>query len=610
MCGINGIIDPSRSMVTQETLKAMNDAIKHRGPDGEGFFIDSEVGLAHRRLSIIDVTEQGSQPMFSFDKRYVIVYNGEIYNFEQIRNQFLGEYSFQSETDTEVLLALYVMLGERCLDLLEGMFSFIIYDTKQKSLFAARDRMGVKPLYYAKVGQAIFFSSEIKGILASGKIERKINAEKLGQYLRHQTVFDPYTLVEGVMSLPAGHCIEFSSGVLNVKPYYDLKAFENESNKDYSSSIAHLMTRAVQKRMRADVPFGAFLSGGIDSSMVVGLMSQASKHPINTFSITFQDPLFDEGKYARIIANKYQTNHTEIELDPKELLEILPEAIQFMDHPSGDGLNTYLVSKLTRQKGIKMALSGLGGDELFAGYDLFKRMHVIHRYRWAFHIPLFIRKISAYLLSFLPSIKFEKYRELISLPSYSMVQVYDILRSTLTKKQVQTILKQAPQEFLTYTQASESIPFFSQVSLLEYNFYLRGTLLRDADMMSMANGLEVRLPFMDHTLIERVLAVRDVQKYPHTPKKLLTQSLPDIVPMSLINRKKMGFTFPWKTWLKTDLKTLAQDNLQDLARRPYFNQEAVTNLWESFLKDDPSVSWSRIWTLVSLELWMKEHQIN
>ena len=368
--------------------------------------------------------------------------------------------------------------------------------------------------------------------------------------------------------------------------------------------------------MISDVPFGAFLSGGIDSSAIVGLMSKVSTEKVKTFSVTFDESEFSEAKYAQLIAKKFNTDHHEIKLKSSDFIELLPTALKAMDHPSGDGPNTFVVSKVTKESGITMALSGLGGDELFAGYDVFKRSLELNRKVWLKWMPKFIRSAGAVaLLKAKPTLASEKIAELLKQEKINFNSFYPITRQVLMDKQILEIVKietlaaNRVAEILKESHISYLTSHISKISIAEISTYMQNVLLRDTDQMSMAHALEVRVPFLDYTLVEYVLGIPDNYKSVASPKKLLVDALGELLPVEIVNRPKMGFTFPWKHWMKNELKTFCEQKIFSLSKRNYFNEQGVIRLWNDFLNNDPRVTWSRIWHLVVLENWLQENKM-
>ena len=434
MCGINGILGQLELSQSRQCVESMNKKMAHRGPDADGVHQSGIITLGHRRLSIIDLDIRGNQPMHSFDARYTIVFNGEIYNFQTLRSE-VGDYPFSSKTDTEVLIALYIKFGSSMLEKLEGMFALAIWDSIEETLFLARDRYGKKPVYYWVGDGQFVFSSEIRSLIASGLFQPRLNVELLPEFLQYQTVFDPNTLLKDVYQLEGGcfaNVTLLKNGGIQFRSSQYYKRSEaivdHNTAKSYGEAVKNtrsLFDDAVAKRLVSDVDFGAFLSGGVDSSAVVAVMSKYLQSPVKTFHVYFDESEFSELRYAELIAKKFKTDHTNILITPENFLEEVSPAIEAIDHPSADGVNTYVVSKYTRAAGIKMALSGLGGDEIFAGYDVFKRLAEIRKLRkfgllqlWEM-LPVSVRS------SF---IKQGKMAELMALPLVDEVSAYALFR--------------------------------------------------------------------------------------------------------------------------------------------------------------------------------------
>ena len=608
MCGINGIFSFGNPIEDSESIiNRMNDSIAHRGPDANGVFCDKNIALGHRRLSIIDVSKSSNQPLFGIN-RYSLVFNGEIYNYKELKNQL--EYDFETNSDSEVIIAAYHKWGRNCVNYFNGMFAFAIWDNQTEVLFIARDRVGIKPLYFYKDKNQFIFSSQIKGVLASGKVSFKLNSDELSNYLKFQTIYAPNTIAKDIFSLEPATTLLINKDGVEQNKFWEIekttKDITTDSYSEIKSNINYLLTNAVDKRMVSDVPFGAFLSGGIDSSLMVALMSKVSSSPINTFNISFAEKEFSEAKYAAAVAKTYKTNHTEINLTPNDLLDDIETALGFMDSPSADGINTFVVSKHTRKHGVKMAISGLGGDELFAGYPQFKQINFLNRIKSIDKIPLYIRTIMANGITKTSSrADLNKVANWLKTEKWDMQGLYPTFRQQAGNNQVSEILN---------IQNSTTVNYFDNSTLLnnistnEINTYLQHILLRDSDQMSMASALEVRVPFMDHELIDYVLTVPDKFKYPSTQKKLLIESFPDILTPEITNRKKMGFVFPWEKWLKTELKDFVNNNLAELENYPEFNFDGVQRLWARFLMEDKSVYWTQIWGLVVLGYWLKNNK--
>lgn len=631
MCGITGIVSVQINNSNHlSAIKKMNDAIAHRGPNSEGIWNDEHCYLGHRRLSIIDLSEAGHQPFFSQDKRYVMVYNGELYNYKEIKLELQRAehgsknlpYIFRTITDTEVILAAYLRWGIDCVKRFNGMFAFAIWDTIEQKLVIARDRMGIKPLYYQFKNNTLLFASEIRALIHSGLIDKKINLKSVAEYIQYTTVHAPNTILQDVLMLMPGHILELQNGNLKIQQYWNINDFSNSKVNHYKEDLSYketctkvneLLTASVERRLVADVPFGAFLSGGIDSSAIVGLMSKVSSEKVQTFNVSFDEGEFSEAKYAKQIAEKFNTEHHEIKLTPNDFLKQLPEALVAIDHPSGDGPNSYIVSKATKNAGITMALSGLGGDELFAGYDIFKRYYELEQKGWLNIIPA--KGLAGKLLAAKKkSVQGDKTAEILNLDTINGFNAYPINRKLFNQKDYNSLLKEhchADNYIKNVIKKSETDKkhVLSRVSLFEIQTYMQNVLLRDADQMSMAVALEVRVPFLDYKLVEFALSVKDEYKYPHTQKKLLVDSLGDLLPDNIVNRPKMGFVLPWKDWLKNDLKDFCEENIVQFSKRSFVNREAVLLIWNRFLNNDPKITWSRVWHLIILNHWINTHQI-
>ncbi|MCB0792662.1 MAG: asparagine synthase (glutamine-hydrolyzing) [Flavobacteriales bacterium] len=623
MCGIAGIVGLNGLSDPAATMRRMTDALAHRGPDAEGVHIASDVVLGHRRLSIIDLSHAADQPFRSPDGRYAMVFNGEIYNYRSIRAE-LNDFEPRTNGDTEVLLAAYVRWGDACLHRLRGMFAFAIWDDQEQELFLARDRIGIKPLYYHDGDAHFIFASELRALLASDRLPRALDRIALADLMRYQTVHAPATLVRDVHMLRPGHWMRVSGGEVHMERWYDLAHAAETHAAELPLATIHRevrerFTRAVEERLVADVPFGAFLSGGIDSSAVVGAMAQVSTDPVHTFTVTFDESAYSEARYADIIARRFRTEHTEIRARPDDLLRALPDALAAMDHPSVDGPNTWLVSRETRRAGITMALSGLGGDELFAGYPVFARTLALWDRRWVTQFPVELRRLVGLLLRLLKrGPEGTKAAELLGLPGFSVDDTYPISRLAFTDRELSGLMPRSTSipnavrsilHDLIRTEEAYALPFLSQVSLAELSTYLPNILLRDTDQMSMAHALEVRVPFLDHDLIGLVLGVDDARKYPHTPKQLLTDALGDLLPRVIIDRPKMGFTLPWEDWMRNELRSFCAAKLQALGARDLLEARGIDGLWSRFLARDRRVNWARIWFLVVLEDWLDRNAI-
>jgi asparagine synthase (glutamine-hydrolysing) len=619
MCGIAGIFSFDRRINLPQTIRHMTNAMAHRGPDSDGFYTNDIVALGHRRLSIIDLSTAANQPIVDYTGRYQIIFNGEIYNFQDVK-KMLPDYPFSTNSDTEVLLAAYSKWGSACLPLLKGMFAFAIWDTIEQELFIARDRMGVKPVYYFANENVFLFASELRGILGSGIVEAKADALALKEFLSYQSVGAGQSAIQNIVQLEAGSYITIRGNKFSIKKYWEITSrpeieFDFRDTGMVQKQVRLLLRNAVERRLISDVPLGAFLSGGIDSSAVVGLMAEVSSTPVNTFTVAFEEKEFDESQYANIISRKFNTNHNQILLKPNVFLDELTNALDAMDTPSGDGINTYVVSKAIRQSGLTVALSGVGGDELFAGYPFFKQYLQLKKYQPIWQGTGWLRSIGG---SFLGNTnKAHRMRQLLNAPANSIRNFYPEFRRIISPELLGSVIRNnsndrtaLEKQLAALPSSLEKFPLLSQVSIAEYTGYTQHTLLRDMDQFSMAVSLEAREPFFDHDLVEFVLATPDHLKFPQYPKRLLVESLQGLLPDEIVHRKKQGFLFPWSVWMKNELRSFCETRLHRIAQRDFINGKNLLAYWQRFLNNDKSVRWMEIWLFVILEYWMEKNSIH
>lgn len=611
MCGISGIIyfkQPTSNL--QAIICEMTNAMAHRGPNAEGTFVKDNVALGHRRLSIIDLSNGANQPFTDASGRYRIVFNGEIYNFETVKAQ-IKDCAWKTSSDTEVLVEAWARWGIQSLSKFKGMFAFAVWDEQEKSLHIVRDRLGIKPLYFYQNDTHLIFASEIRSVLASGLVPKKVNEKAIHEYLSFQSIQSPISIIAELRQLPAGAYLEIKNGGVEQKKFWDITKpsmlYDYGDVKEIQQNIYTLLSNAVEQRLVSDVPIGAFLSGGIDSSAVVALMAKVGKSAPETFNISFNEKDFDESPFAELIANKYKTNHHKIVLQPTVMLDELSNALNAMDTPSGDGVNTYVVSKAVKQAGITVALSGVGGDELFAGYPFFQKYYKLNQKKGLWNNSLLLRKTAASFLN-----DSSKWKQLLETKNASIKEVYPVLRQVISPNNIKKLTKgYAVNESSEISKvlnecngALQNFPAFSQVSIADLLGYTQNTLLKDTDQMSMAVALEVREPFFDHELIEYVLGIPDNVKYPHYPKKLLVDSLGDLLPAEVVHRKKQGFVMPWHHWLRNELKDFCEQHINNISNRESFSRESVLSLWHNFKNNDSSVNWMEVWMLVVLDYWL------
>jgi len=607
MCGIAGIYNFHPNPNGAQMIHAMTAAIAHRGPDADGHFVDDSIALGHRRLSIIDLSPAGNQPYSSADNRYKMVFNGELYNFQEVKAT-ITDHSFKSTGDTEVLMEAWSRWQLAALPKFKGMFAFAVWDNQEKALWLLRDRMGVKPLYYASTPHHFVFASEMKAILATGLIQKKLNPNSIAAFFRYQSVPGPATIFDGIKELKAGFWMKVSRNGIEEGSWWDLLSQGHHpiptSKQQACTTIRQLLRTAVEQRLVSDVPVGAFLSGGIDSSAVVALMSEVSSRPTETFNISFTEKAFDESGYAELVAKKFNTHHHTILQKPEYMLENLLPALDAMDTPSGDGINSYVVSKAIRDAGITVALSGIGGDELFAGYPFFNQFTKLKSFApvWTLSSPL--RKLAASLMGSHSSKK-DRLRQLLQLPQPDIANLYPLFRQITNPT---GSFDDPIQQALLALSGLNKFPRYSQVSIAEYLGYTQYTLLKDTDQMSMAVSLEVREPFFDHELIQYVLHIPDVIKKPGYPKQLLVESLGELLPHEIVHRRKQGFVFPWENWMKTSLRQFCDERLHAIAERDFIDGPRLLQQWQRFLKGDPSIRWMEIWLFVILSYWLQKNE--
>jgi asparagine synthase (glutamine-hydrolysing) len=636
MCGVAGFVRwDGRSMAVEEAQRAverMTTALAHRGPDGAGVVSAASSGggpiavLGHRRLAIIDLSERGAQPMVSPRRRVSLSYNGEIYNYRSIRRDLERDGRvFASDSDTEVLLQGYEAWGVRVVDRLRGMFAFAIWDGDEEQLFVARDRFGIKPLYVYERPEHVLVASEVRALLASDLVPRSLDAGALDAYLEYQTVPSPRTLVTGVRMLPAGHVgIATRGRPIETRPYWDLVA-----NRDTSAAslTAEEATRELGRRLResvalhltSDVPVGAFLSAGVDSSAIVALVREAGVVP-RTFTVSFPGTTFDEGPSARAVAEALGAEHTDLPIAPGRLPEQVAAAVAALDHPSGDAVNSFLVSRAVRAAGLTVALSGVGGDELFGGYPYFRHLARLKRgaTTWG-RSPRVVKRLvgRAVTLAGRGSPTARKAAALLETDG-SVLDGARILRQMFSPDERRELLAgdwssardDEYAERLRRVEQVEGLDLLSLVSYIDATTYMHDVLLRDTDQMSMHTALEVRVPLLDHRVAEFVMGLPDGAKSGGAvPKRALVESVPPLPPVVL--GRKRGFVLPFADWMRRDLRGFCEAHLGDrgAAGRGLLRAPAVERLWRDFLAGDPRTTWSRPWTLVALDAWIADNGI-
>ena len=625
MCGIAGIVErDQRKPISSERLLKMVRVLTHRGPDDEGYVGLPGVGLAMRRLAIVDV-DGGHQPFKSEDGEIHLVANGEIYNHLELRKMLIAHgHCFRSESDIEVLVHAYEQWGTSFLERVHGMFAVALWDGRQRIFFAARDRAGEKPLYYAATHSTLIFASEIKGILASGMVERDVDLEALDQFLTYEYVITPRTIFSKIRRLPAAHYLVYRDGQLETCRYWDAAAVAPRHWKEdeAAEAVREVFAEAVSRQMMSDVPLGAFLSGGIDSSAVVAMMVEASGgdgSAVNTFSMGFADGSYNELPYARTVASRFKTTHREGTVEP-DLRELFDQLIVHLDEPFADVslFPTYMVSKMARQH-VTVALSGDGGDEIFGGYDTYAADQLARRL--ATVVPKGAVSMLAGLVGLLPASERKKgllnkvkrfvqgiadepediahYRWMAFLPVAAKQALYT--------PELQTSLFQSD----VYRPIRESLGSAGTDDLLHRQLYadlcvyLADDILVKVDRMSMATSLETRAPFLDVNLMELAYSIPSELKIRNGERKyILKQALRDVLPTGILRRPKEGFSIPMKNWLRGDLAPIMRDLLapERIGQRGWFSPVAVTRLIDSHLSGRDNHA-HVLFSLMVLERW-------
>lgn len=612
MCGIAGIVSLDGRVVTLEELRSMCAALFHRGPDDEGFYIGKGAGLGMRRLSIIDLAT-GRQPVRNEDGSIWVVFNGEIYNFKELRRESEQRgHSFYTATDTETIVHLYEQYGARCVERMRGMFTFALWDERKKTLLLARDRLGIKPLYYAEAGGRLAFASELKAILQLPEIERRLNWRALSHLFSSLCTPASESIIEGVHKLEPGHILIASPGrEVQIERYWDV-----HFNPDYRQSgdyfverLRELLRESVRLRLVSDVPLGAFLSGGIDSSSVVATMARLTSSRVKTFSIGFKEGNYNELAYARTVARKFNTDHHELVLEP-DVLEIIDDLAWYLDEPFGDSsaIPTYMVSKLAAEH-VTVVLSGDGGDELFGGYD----KYVVEQKERGYRLPLPARKVLGALASLMP----EGMRGRNFLHHFSLAGAERYIdASSLFKEEEKKKLFRADalamiSAYDPWHMAAEYLSkangnWLSTLQYLDLKDYLPLDILTKVDRMSMAHSIEARVPLLDHKLVEFAATIPPELQLRHgATKYIFKQAMRGILPDEIIDRPKHGFGIPLGRWFRGQLGSFIRELLlSDRSRQrgildPDYIEKLLT-LHEKGRQLD-----LQLWTLISFELWCR-----
>jgi asparagine synthase (glutamine-hydrolysing) len=592
MCGIAGQLSTSNIQPNTQSVLA---ALAHRGPDAQAFWSAENVCLWHARLSIIDTDARANQPYTDVTGRYVLVFNGEIYNYQALKATL--NFEWQTSSDTELLMEWLKAYGHSRLDELEGMFAFAFYDTQNNTCLLARDRFGKKPLYLHKTDEVFSFASEVRVLLKMQPEAAYTTRQQLSNWLYWQTIPGQESLLPEITQLEPGTYLEWNGGewVQNSFCSWQTPTLVQTNEETVLSDLKKTVSSAVQKRLVADVPFATFLSGGVDSSIITALAAQQLGASLNTFTVSFDEAAFSEHHIAAEVAKRYGTQHHEIRLTPQDFLKEIEAGLAATDHPSGDGLNTYVVSKHTQAAGFKMALSGIGGDEWFLGYHYFTALDALKKKQVLRHLtsftgllPLRYRKAMDVLTNLDKGAAAYAYQRIL-FDQYTVQKAFGLPLPTL--------------------QPSAAVwpDTMSARSVEEWRYYTQPVLLRDSDQYSMAVGLELRAPFMDQDVVNFALSLPDDIKRGTSSKYLLIEAFKDLLPTSVYERKKQGFTLPWEQWMRHELKEFCQTRIAAFAQRidaPQLNTE-----WEQFLMGRGQWSWSRLWSIVASEDYLLRNEI-
>ena len=624
MCGIAGFtryFDPTGDL---SSLVRMGDKIAHRGPDAHGEYLDDGVGLCHRRLSIIDLSTAGNQPMFSEDGNLVIVFNGEIYNYLELRKELEENgYEFKTKTDTEVILALYQFEGSKCLDKLCGMFAIALWDKRKQELFLARDRLGKKPLYYYHNKKQFIFASEIKSIFEIETVPKEIRHDAIYDFFVYQYVPESKSIFKNIHKLKPGHFLTINKSGIKVQQYWDVtfKPQSTSSENEITEGLLDVIDTCTKQRMISDVPLGAFLSGGVDSSGIVALMAKNSTEFVVTCSIGFDSKKFDEVKYAKQVADQYHTTHHELTVK-ENILDNLEDIAGFFDEPFADPslVPTFFVSQLAKTK-VTVALAGDGGDENFAGYSKYSVDQIENNLRNK--IPGFVR--NNMFQPFISPLRKSNIRTLnragtlLEAMSKSPAEGFYLTNTFMTDAMWNRLANDnLKREVDGYHPSTQAIDFYntvdaddhlSRVLYTDIKTYLVGDILVKVDRMSMANSLEVRAPILDHRVVEYAASIPSSLKLNQKEKKyILKKSFAPLLPPDILYRKKMGFSVPLAYWLRSELKSTAEEKLfhSDNGLSNYFKLTEIKSIWlehQQQIKDHSAT----LWSLLMFEFWWQKY---
>lgn len=626
MCGIAGFTRFHTPTGDTTTLINMGNAIAHRGPDAHGEYLDDNIGLSHRRLSILDLSEAGNQPMHSHDKQVVIAFNGEIYNFQTLRESLKAQgYPFSTTTDTEVILALYHYEGKDFIHKLNGMFALALWDKNTETLILARDRIGKKPLYYFQDDTRFIFGSEIKAIFAAPDIPRNIRTDAVYDFFAYQYIPDPKTIFQDIQKLEPGHYLVINKGGINKHQYWQVSFAETSTDNEETikKQLLDLTEQCTKTRMVSDVPLGAFLSGGVDSSGLVALMAKNSERPVTTCSIGFDDEELNETEFAQVVANQYKTDHHEFTVH-QNVNDTLEHIVSFFDEPFADPslVPTYFVSELAKQQ-VTVAMAGDGGDEVFAGYEKYTTDHIENQLRDKF--PSWLRNnifpVLANLAGYINATPFRRAKTLLTSLSVEPAMGFYMSNSMITDHLWDSIASDSTKQALNgyhpskitldaYNNA-DGPDHLAKILHTDMQTYLPGGILVKVDRMSMANSLEVRAPILDYKLMEYAATIPSSMKFKNGEKKyILKEIFKPFLPSDILYRKKMGFSVPLAQWLRTELKDTAEERLLNRSKglNNYFKPEAIKQLWQQHQSGNYDHS-TPLWSMLMFQMWWDRYMV-
>ena len=624
MCGICGIAGQlNNKQIYRDIISKMLESIYHRGPDDEGIFMDKEIILGIRRLSIIDL-ENGHQPMTNEDGTVWTVFNGEIYNFLDLRESLKKKgHIFKTHSDTEVILHLYEEKDLELVNMLQGMFAFAIWDKKKSKIILARDRFGIKPLYYTVINDILVFASELKSILAFPEVKKEINPLALDNYLSLEYIPSPQSIFKNVYKLPPAHILTFKDQAINLTKYWKLEKQDSivaKNELEAKERLLGLLKQSIKKHFISDVPIGIYLSGGIDSSSIVAISKELFPYPVKTFSIDFKEDSFDESKYSKEIASRFNTEHEHRLFDSADMIKALPQIVKMLDEPFADAsiFPTYLLSKFSKDY-IKVALSGDGGDEIFAGYPTYLAHNFVKYYKF---IPYFIRRkiieklvkkipvshrnfsLDFILKKFISGAEIDDFfcRHIVWMGAFDESEKKYLCRGGL-------IDNRENEMYPSGLNLKKEADLLTMIQKLDIDTYLEGDILVKTDRASMMNSQEVRIPYLDHELVEFVFNLPASWRIKNfTTKYIFKETMNGRLPKNIINRKKKGFGVPIAFWIKNQLKDLVLDTLNkdQINRQGLFNYDYIKEILDQHLKGKAD-NRKKIWNIFMFELWYREY---